>query len=171
MFDNRVSGLFVRLPVHLEDPVDQLLAIQAETRASKTFHAAAGGSLLGSLADVASPALFSKAMQLYSGLKLANRHRPLQNVVISNVPGPPVPLYAAGARVEAVHPHGPVLDGTGMNITVIRYQDSLDFGVIACREKAPDVSEIALGFGAAVADLVKRAFERSPSFEAERTAA
>ena len=46
-----------------------------------------------------------------------------------------------------------------MNITVMRYQDSLDFGVIACRESVPDVSDIALGFGAAVADLLKGAFE------------
>jgi WS/DGAT/MGAT family acyltransferase len=171
MFDNRVSALFARLPVHLADPVDQLLAIQAETRASKQLHAALGGTLLGSLADVASPALFSKAMRLYSGLKLANRHRPLQNVVISNVPGPPVPLYAAGARVEAVHPHGPVLDGTGVNISVMCYQDSLDFGIIACRENVPDVGDIALGFGAAVADLLKRAFEESSRSTGEGMAA
>jgi WS/DGAT/MGAT family acyltransferase len=158
-FDNRVSAFFVRLPVQLADPVDQLLAIQAESRAAKQLHAAMGGSLLGSLAELALPALFSKAMRFYSGLKLANRHRPLQNLVISNVPGPPFPLYAAGARVEAAYPHGPVLEGAGMNITVMRYQDSLDFGVIACRESVPDVSDIALGFGAAVADLLKGAFE------------
>jgi WS/DGAT/MGAT family acyltransferase len=170
-FDNRVSAFFVRLPVQLADPVDQLLATQAESRAAKQLHAGIGGSLLGSLAELASPALFSKAMRLYSGLKLANRHRPLQNLVISNVPGPPFPLYAAGARVEAAYPHGPVLEGAGMNITVMRYQDSLDFGVIACRENVPDVSAIALGFGAAVADLVKRAFEEIRCAEAEGTAA
>jgi WS/DGAT/MGAT family acyltransferase len=170
-FDNRVSAFFVRLPVQLADPVDQLLAIQAESRAAKQLHAAVGGGLLGSLAELAPPALFSKAMGLYSDLKLADRHRPLQNVVISNVPGPPVPLYAAGARVEAAYPHGPVLEGAGMNITVMRYQDSVDFGVIACRESVPDVGDIALGFGAAVADLLKRAFEESPRFIAERMTA
>jgi hypothetical protein len=87
------------------------------------------------------------------------------------VPGPPVPLYAAGARVEAAYPHGPVLEGAGMNITVMRYQDSVDFGVIACRESVPDVGDIALGFGAAVADLLKRALEESPRSTAERIAA
>jgi hypothetical protein len=96
---------------------------------------------------------------------------PREEGVISNVPGPPVPLYAAGARVEAAYPHGPVLEGAGMNITVMRYQDSVDFGVIACRESVPDVGDIALGFGAAVADLLKRALEESPRSTAERIAA
>jgi WS/DGAT/MGAT family acyltransferase len=170
-FDNRVSAFFVRLPVQLGDPVDQLLAIRDESRAAKQIHAALGGTLLGSLAEIASPALFSKAMRVYSELELAKHHRPLQNVVISNLPGPTDPVYAAGARVEAAYPHGPVLEGAGMNITVMRYQDSLDLGVIACRQSVPDVGEIALGFCTAVGDLVERALEESRASTAARTAA
>ena len=112
--------------------------------------------------QLASPTLFSAGARLYSHLKLANRHRPIHNLVISSIPGPRVPLYAAGARVVAAHPHGPVIEGAGVNITVVSYVDSVDFGIIACRESVPDAWDIALGFGAAVGDLVKLALEEHP---------
>src|SRR3546814_12142715 len=74
-------------------------------------------------------------MRLYSRMKVADHIRPLFNVTISNVPGPPFPLYTAGARVEANYPVGPIIDGTGLNMTVMSYLDQPDFGLLAC----PDV--------------------------------
>ncbi len=161
-YGNRLSAFFVHLPVHLADPLEQLRAIQAETRAGKHLQSELGGGLLGDWLQLASPALFSRGAQLYSSLKLANRHRPIHNLVISNVPGPPVPLYAAGSRVAAAYPHGPIIDGVGINITVVSYVDSVDFGIIACRESVPDIWDIALGFGAAVGDLVKLSLRETP---------
>ena len=79
------------------------------------------------------------------------------NVVVSNVPGPPVPLYAAGARVDAVYPMGPLFEGVGLNLTVLSNRGDLDFGVIACREMVPDVWSLATGFEDAVATLHKAA--------------
>jgi hypothetical protein len=81
--------------------------------------------------------------------------------VISNVRGPGTPLYAAGARVTAAYPLGPLMDGAGLNITVVSYVDSVDFGVIACERSVPRVADIALGFGAAVAALFKIALEEA----------
>ena len=117
-----------------------------------------------------SPALLARAARLYSRFELANRHRPLCNLVISNVPGPRAPLYAAGARVVAAHPHGPIFDGAGLNVTVMTYVDSVDFGVLACERSVPDVEEIALGFGAAVGELVKLALEVAPTPRPRRRA-
>jgi hypothetical protein len=103
-------------------------------------------------------------MRLYSGLRLADRHRPVHNLVISNVPGPPVPLYAAGARVKGVVPLGPLMEGAGLNITVLSNMGNVDFGVIGCRELVPDIWDIADGFGTAVAELRARAdAESAPS--------
>jgi hypothetical protein len=79
--------------------------------------------------------------------------------VISNVRGPGTPLYAAGARVTAAYPLGPLMEGAGMNITVVSYGDSIDFGIIACERSVPHAADIALGFGAAVADLFKIALD------------
>jgi hypothetical protein len=61
------------------------------------------------------------------------------NIVISNVPGPPIPLYAAGARLEHFYPVSALADGQGLNVTVQSYNGNLDFGFIADRELVPDV--------------------------------
>ncbi len=67
-------------------------------------------------------------------MKIADRHRPLFNVTISNVPGPPFPLYSAGARMVAMYPMGPIMDGGALNMTVMSYMDTMNFGLVACRE-------------------------------------
>src|SRR3546814_11932460 len=76
-------------------------------------------------------------------MKVAGRIRPLFNVTSSNVPGPPFPLYTAGARVEANYPVGPIIDGTGLNMTVMSYLDQLDFGQLACPDVLHDVWVLA----------------------------
>jgi diacylglycerol O-acyltransferase len=63
--------------------------------------------------------------------------------VISNVPGPTVPLYFAGMRMEAVYPIGPVVDGVALNITVQSYRDSLFVGLNACSTVVPDAEPLA----------------------------
>jgi WS/DGAT/MGAT family acyltransferase len=150
---NKVSVMFVRLPVQLDDPVAVLRTIHDETRAAKVMHHAIGADTLQDFAQFMPPAVFNQAMRLYSSLNLADHHRPVHNVVISNVPGPPVPLYAAGATVDAVYPFGPVIEGAGLNITVLSNRGNVDFGVIACRDLVPDLWDIADGFGTAVARL------------------
>ena len=70
---------------------------------------------------------------------MADRHRPLFNVTISNVPGPPFPLYSIGARMVANFPVGPIMDGGGLNMTVMSYLDQLDFGLQACPDVLPDI--------------------------------
>ncbi len=153
---NQVSSMFVRLPVQLEDPVEQLRSINAETREAKEVQDAIGADVLQDFAQFVPPTLFNRAMRLYSDLKLADRHRPVHNLIVSNVPGPPFALYAAGALVAGVYPFGPLLEGAGMNITVLSNMGNVDFGVIACRELVPDVWDIADGYAEAVALLRKR---------------
>ncbi len=161
-YGNRLSAFLVHLPVHLTDPVDQLLALRDDAESSLRLHAQAGVSALGEWAEFTSTALLTGAARFYSDRKLASQHSPLCNLVVSNVRGPDTPLYAAGARVTAAYPLGPLMEGAGMNITVMSYLDSVDFGIIACERSVPHVADIALGFGAAVADLFKIALrERS----------
>ena len=97
------------------------------------------------------------AARAYSGIALADRHRPLFNVTISNVPGPPFPLYSAGARMVANYPMGPIIDGAGLNMTVMSYMDQLDFGLVTCPELIPDAWVIANGLSDALDELRKRA--------------
>jgi len=160
-YGNRISAFLVHLPVHLADPLEQLLAVRDAAVSSKELHAQLGVSALGEWAEFISTRLLGWAARFYSDRKLASRHRPLHNLVISNVRGPETPLYAAGARLTAAYPLGPLMEGAGLNITVVSYVDSVDFGVIACERSVPHVWDIALGFGAAVADLFKLANEET----------
>ncbi len=79
------------------------------------------------------------------------------NVVISNVPGPPFPLYLAGARLVSMLPLGPPIDGAGLNITVLSYIDRVDWGFIACRELAPHFQRLPDAIPDAHAELQKLA--------------
>jgi WS/DGAT/MGAT family acyltransferase len=154
---NQVSSMFVRLPTHLEDPVDMLLEIRAETLDAKQVHNAMGADLIQDLAQITPPGVFNLGARVYSASGLASRMPPVHNLIISNVPGPPVPLYIAGARVVGVFPFGPLLESAGLNLTVLSNMGNMDFGVIACGDLVPDPWPIADGFGAAVADLEARA--------------
>ena len=156
---NQVSTMFVRLPVNIADPVEQLRVINAETREAKEMQNAMGADMLQDFAQFMPPTLFNRAMRVYSNLNLADRHPPIHNLVVSNVPGPPIPLYAAGARVAGIYPFGPLLEGAGLNFTILSNMGNVDFGVIACRELVPDVWDMATGFEEAVLVLKKAADE------------
>jgi hypothetical protein len=87
---------------------------------------------------------------------MADRHRPIFNVTISNVPGPPFPLFSAGARLVANYPMGPIMDGGALNMTVMSYMDSLDFGLVACRDTVPGLWSIARGIEDTLEEYKKR---------------
>jgi WS/DGAT/MGAT family acyltransferase len=154
---NQVSSMAVRLPVHMDDPVDQLLEIYEDTKVAKEMQSALGADMLQDITQFTPPVLFNRAMRLYTRSGLADRHRPVQNGVISNVPGPPIPMYVAGAPVEAVYPLGPLIEGAGINITVISNMGRMDIGIVADRKLAPDISSLAEGWEKAVAALKVRA--------------
>jgi diacylglycerol O-acyltransferase len=172
-YGNRISVLFVHLPIHLADPEERLLALRHDAASSTRHRAQLGPSALGEWAEFFSTRLLRTAARFYSDQQLADRHRPLHNLVISNVRGPTAPLYAAGARLTAAYPLGPLMEGAGVNITVMSYAGSVDFGIVACGRTVPHASDIALGFGTAVADLHKIALEktrREPPLRGERAA-
>jgi WS/DGAT/MGAT family acyltransferase len=151
---NRISALFTSLATNLEDPAERLAAIRAVMRGAKEEHNLLGGDMVSSWAELMSPNLFSQAARLYTKYRLAERHRPLYNVAISNVPGPRVPLYFAGAKLIAAYPLGPVIEGVGLNITVMSYADQFDFGFLAAASLLPDLHELAAHVPNAVDELV-----------------
>jgi diacylglycerol O-acyltransferase / wax synthase len=149
----QVSVMLVPLPVQLDDPMARLRDITASTTALKADRAAAGGDSFADWAELTPPALLSGAARLYSGARLADRHPPIHNLVVSSIPGPPVPLYIAGATLEATYPMGPLIEGSGLNVTVLTNLGNVDVGILACPDLVPDVAELARGFEAGVAEL------------------
>jgi len=150
---NRVSTMFATLAVQVADPVERLRSAHEVMAGAKAVHEDIGGQTLSQWAAVAAPAIFSRGMRIYERL-LQGRHPPVINAILSNVPGPTFPLYCAGARLVGMFPMGPVMSGTGLNITVISYLDNVEVGIMACREIVPDVWAIADGFSHALDELV-----------------
>jgi WS/DGAT/MGAT family acyltransferase len=152
---NQVSSMLCSLATDIDDPVERLLRIHEGTTQAKEQINIIGAEALTDWVEFAAPALLGRAMRLYSRTRMADRHRPLFNVTISNVPGPPFPLYSAGARMVAHYPMGPIFDGGGLNITVMSYMDSLDFGLVACPDLIDDVWSISDGLAEALEELKK----------------
>ena len=154
---NKLTAMMVPLPVLTTDPVDRLHEIAAATQNAKGFTDALGPESIGEIAELMPALIVKTGSRLYDGLGLSRLHPPLQSLVVSNMPGPPIPLYSAGAQVDAVFPLGPLLPGAGLNITVLSNMGKLDVGMLCCPDLVPDIWEIADGFAAGVATLLERA--------------
>jgi len=155
--DNRVSAMFARLPTDVADPLARLRAAHRAARAAKDEHAQFDPEVLQQWADVLDPNLFSWLMHLYSRTDTAARHRPPVNLVISNVAGPPFPLYLAGAELVRAYPLGQLIEGIGLSITVMSYRDGIDIGFLAAGNLVPDIDRLAAAVPASFADLVAAA--------------
>ena len=155
---NKVSAMLATLPTHLADPAERLVVAHAATTAAKAQQAAIPQGLVDQISDFAPPALTARAARVVFATGLLHRLPPF-NIVISNVPGPNVPVYLGGAKLLAHYPVSVITDGLGLNITVIGYLGQLHFGLVACRELVPDIDIIAGYLADELELLVKAADE------------
>jgi diacylglycerol O-acyltransferase / wax synthase len=152
---NRVVPMLVPIPTHIENARECLEQVSGAASAAKTRVGEGGEPVFMRLPDVALPVLASPVTRFYANRRLADHHRPLFNLTISNVPGPPITLYSAGARLDAVFPMGPVYESVGLNITVTSYLDWLHVGIVACPERLADPWLLADFLGEALHSLEK----------------
>ena len=158
---NKVSAMFASLATDIADPAERLAVIAASTGGAKSDHDLIGARTLTDWAEWAAPRTFGLAARLYGSMN--ESLRPVHNLVISNVPGPPFPLYLGGAELVAAYPMGPIMDGAGLNITVLSYRDHIDIGFMADRELVPDVWDLAAAVEPAFDELVSLAETRNPT--------
>lgn len=148
---NQVAALNIMLPVQWHDPEEIIRHIhQQTTEAKRLFSASHYGDIMADMVDSLHPALISTIAAQMSKRKLADKIPPSQNLVISNLPGSPAPLYLAGAKVLHNYACGPIVEGQGMNITAMSQCDSLGICIQACPETAPDTWSLADGFCSAI---------------------
>lgn len=140
---NRVAAMLVRLPTQLPDPMDRLAALSAETGRAKDQLDAVGGDLLADVFEAVPPIVVKEVAQCLRDWVSRPGARPPVNLVVSNVVGPSFPLWVAGARVEEVFPFGPVGEGVPLNVTVVSYDGTLEFGLTGCPDVVPWVPELA----------------------------
>jgi diacylglycerol O-acyltransferase / wax synthase len=157
---NKVSNLFTSLRTDIDDPVERLHAIHRVTKAGKEVYNLLGADMMSDWVQFTPPGPFAWFMRQYSKRNWAAKHRPPINLVVSNVPGPPVPLYLAGAKLVALYSVGPVLESVGLNVTVWSYIDQMNFAAYACRERLPEIHRITDGLTDALGELLKAANHR-----------
>jgi WS/DGAT/MGAT family acyltransferase len=156
-YGNRIGLLSVPLFTNEHDPIERLRLTHEAMRAAKERHKALPAQLLQDATQFIPPAVFARAAQVT--FSLAAMRRPVWNLVISNVPGPQVPLYMAGARLQANFPISVITDGMGLNITVMSYCGRLDFGIVADREQMRDVWKLIGWLDESLAELAPRTRE------------
>ena len=139
---NQLSVLFVPLHTEIADPLERLRATAADAMSAKQENALFGSRTLADLAEVLDPLAVTAALEVYSRAGLADRHRPPVNAVVSNVPGPPMPIYLGGAKALSLFPMGPVVESVGLNLTVLSYRNHLDVGLLAASALVPDAWEV-----------------------------
>ncbi|OBH20112.1 wax ester/triacylglycerol synthase family O-acyltransferase [Mycolicibacter terrae] len=150
---NQVSGMFSRLETQIADPAERLKAISEANAVAKQHSSAIGATLLQDWSQFAAPAVFGVAMRLYAKTRLTSA-RPVHNLVISNVPGPQVPLYFLGCEITAMYPLGPIFHGSGLNVTVMSLNGHLNVGLVSCPELLPNLWELADDFTLAMNELL-----------------
>ena len=151
--DNQASMSLISLGTHIADMAKRLQHVKAASAAMKSTMGSLKSVLPTDFPSLGVPWLIEAATALYGKARVADRIPQLANVVISNVPGPPVPLYMAGARMITNYPTSIVVHGMALNITVQSYDQSLDFGLMADAQAMPDVRELADAIAIAFDDL------------------
>jgi len=142
-YGNKVSAIMVPIPTNVEDPLERVRLAHEAMRAAKNYHDAVPADVLADATQFLPPALLAQAAQAITALAAMPGTRPAMNVNISNVPGPQVPLFCAGSRVESMVPLAGISDGMGLNITVMSYCGRIEIGIVADRDQMPDVQLVA----------------------------
>lgn len=143
---NHVSGWIIELPIGEPDPRQRLRHVAEITARLKGSNLARGTEVLTGMAE------WIGTTVLNLGVRLAARNLPF-NLVVTNVPGPPMPLYLLGARLQAVYPYVPLFNNLGLGIALFSNAGTLFWGFNADREVVPDVDEFVGAVRDAFAEL------------------
>ena len=142
---NAVTLMFSSVGTDIADPLARVRAVHASADGAKHLQDAIGPDAFLQWLETPSPLVIAAAARLYVGLHLAARAPAIMNLLVSNVPGPPVTLYFGGAGLLALYPLGPVYDGVGLNITVVSNVDTIGFGFVTCPDVISDIDALAAG--------------------------
>ncbi len=143
---NQVSAMFVDLPVAEPDPVLRLRSIIATTHDLKDRQQAIGAAFLIDLTQYAAPTMLGLAARLV-------HRQPFVNLVVTNVPGPQVPLYCMGARMIEAYPIVPLSQNLNLGVAILSYCGILHFGLYADGDSHPDLDDLAADLSASFAEL------------------
>jgi WS/DGAT/MGAT family acyltransferase len=149
-YNNRVSAMFAELPVGVEDPVERLASIRSQMDHLKDSSQAVAAETLTSLSGYAPEMLLALGARIFSRLPQS-----AVQTVTTNVPGPQIPLYAAGRRMLTARPYVPLAGSVRIGVAIFSYAGQLTFGITGDYEGAPDIDVLAAGIGAGMQELLE----------------
>jgi WS/DGAT/MGAT family acyltransferase len=139
---NQISGMLVRLHTDITDPEDRLEAIAKDSRTTATSQREHNAKILQNIPRVLGPMALSFGGKIISAFELVNRVPPIANVMVSSVPGPPIPLWLSGYSVASAAPVGPLIGSFSLNITVLGFGEYLEFGLLGCADQMNDLATL-----------------------------
>ena len=161
---NRVAAVMAPLPVWSEDPVETLHLISETMGDLKGSGQAVGAEILTGLADFAPPTIASQAARLQSAQRFFN-------LVVTNIPGPQIPLYVLGREMLALFPMVPLAQNQAVCVGIMSYNGDLHFGLIGDYDAMSDLDSLALDLEAAIDELSAAAPEHKKAAKARKKAA
>ncbi len=165
--NNQASMVLAELGTNHGDAAKRWTAILTSTNKIKESLKSLKSVLPTDYPGLLAPLMVSRLNAAVASTKLMERLPPVANVAISNVPGPQVPLYLAGAQMKTFFPVSIITHGLALNITVQTYCGRIDFGIIACKEAVPDLPDFANAIAGGFDELVALA-EAKVAIEKER---
>ena len=148
---NRIATYAVSAATDIADPAERLQKIHENSNRAKEMTARARSTPIASIGEVLPPLLVNLGFR--TALAFADQSPLPMNALVSNVPGPPIPLYVAGARMESLYPLSILAHGAGLNVTVMSFMDRVDFGFTVDPDLVPDPWFLADGIQTALAEL------------------
>ncbi len=161
---NRVAAIMAPLPVWSEDPVETLHLISETMGDLKGSGQAVGAEILTGLADFAPPTIASQAARLQSAQRFFN-------LVVTNIPGPQIPLYVLGRKMLALFPMVPLAQNQAVCVGIMSYNGNLHFGLIGDYDAMSDLGSLALDLEAAIDELSAAAPEHKKAAKAKKAKA
>ena len=165
--NNQASMVLAELGTNHGDAAKRWTAILTSTNKIKESLKSLKSVLPTDYPGLLAPLMVSRLNAAVASTKLMERLPPVANLAISNVPGPQVPLYLAGAQMKTFYPVSIITHGLALNITVQTYCGRIDFGIIACKEAVPDLHDFATAIAGGFDELIALA-EAKVALEKER---
>jgi WS/DGAT/MGAT family acyltransferase len=151
-YNNRVSAVFARLPVAIDDPVERLALIRDQMDGIKSSKQAVAGDTLAQLSGFAPPLLLALGSRVMTRSLRLN-----MDTATTNVPGPQQPVHALGRKLVESYPYVPIVGTIRIVVAIFSYDGGLYFGVTGDRDHAPDVDTLTAGIEAGLGELLERA--------------
>jgi diacylglycerol O-acyltransferase / wax synthase len=139
---NQISGMLLALHTDIDDPVERLRAIAQDSTKTVGVQRHRGATMFQEMPRVLGPTVLSFGGKLVDALGLFDVLPPMANLMLSSVPGPPIPLWLSGHRVVSAAPVGPLLGPFSLNVTVLGFEKNLEFGILGSTETMPDLAAL-----------------------------